>query len=523
MVSNHKRHDFSDKTKRLLRENVASLCSKPDCRILTVASKSDGFSSSNVGVAAHICAAAPGGPRYKLEQTEAERKHYDNGIWLCNTCSKLIDVDEASYSEALLNNWKNQALVYVRENIGKKLLPAEEVESKALMSTLDYVSGRGSLYSSSTPSKMVGFIDEHLNNLDSRFSVQTNVINGSTFRNITALTNDAGFSISMNQTDGEAFKANLELMRETGKPVKLSDDSFKFTGSKLFETIGNGEGVNKELIIEPKSTKIMVDLYAISPSSQIYLGSFKGKQICLNGGLKFEAYAFSQLIKITYFYNLTDANNPKATCKFIINTSLWNGKSFRRLPFFSKLLMAKDILRNGGELSLGLELEEGQVIGPMLIDESHYSELKFFERFGNLIHIIECYMKIADKYNLSPPVYGDFNLSDEDFNSLSYISSLLEGEEIVLGENIEPFEFNTSLTEYEKFMESRKAGRPNHLRISNVDFLPENFGLELKSLKFERTYFDMDIVATEGDGSVKLNFTPSSNSKSVSTLSFSGD
>ena len=334
MAPNHKRHDFLDKTKRLLRENVTNLCSNPNCRVLTMASKIDGCSSSNVGVAAHICAAAPGGPRYKLEQAEAERKHYDNGIWLCTTCSRLIDVDDDSYSEELLHGWKSQTLDYVRNNIGKQLLPKEEIESMALKNTLDYVSGKDSIFSADTPSRMVGFIDDHLNRLDSRFSVQTNIIDGATFRNIIPLTSDASFAISMKKSDGEVFQANLDEMEETGKPVKLSSDSFKFTGSKLFEALGNDENGSREFIIQPSSKKIMIDLYAMSDSNQVYLGSFKGKQINLKNGLKFEAFAFNKLIKVSCFYDLVDIQDPKMIVNYVIKTSLWDSKNVNKLPYF---------------------------------------------------------------------------------------------------------------------------------------------------------------------------------------------
>ncbi|MEZ9776377.1 hypothetical protein [Vibrio sp. 10N.261.54.A5] len=523
MASNHKRHDFLDTTKRLLREHVANLCSKPDCRVLTTASKIDGCSSSNVGVAAHICAAAPGGPRYKLEQTEAERKHYDNGIWLCTTCSRLIDVDDDSYSEELLHDWKSHALAYARDNIGKQLLPKEEIESKALKNTLDYVSGKDSIFYASVPSKMVGFIDDHLNQLDSRFSVQTDVVNGATLRNIIPLTSDASFAISMNKSDGEVFQANLEEMRETGKPFKLSSDSFRFTGSKLFEALGNDERGTRELTIQPSSKRITVDLYAISHSNQVYLGSFKGKQINLKNGLKFEAFAFNKLIKVSCFYDLVDTQAPKVTCDYVISTSLWDGKSVNRLPFFNKLLMAKEVLQTGGGLSIGLELEEGEAIGPMSIGEQNQEQLEFFEQFGNLIHIIDCYKKIADKFNLSVPVYGDFELSEQDYNTLIYVSSLLEGEEIVLGNNISSFQFNTSFEEYKKILESKKEGRLNELKVSKKGFVPDNFGLDLKSLEFERTYFDMDLDAIVDGKSVKLSFIPNENSKSISSLSVSVD
>ena len=42
---------------------------------------------------AHICAAAQGGPRYDASMTPEERKSFENGIWLCQSCSKLIDTD----------------------------------------------------------------------------------------------------------------------------------------------------------------------------------------------------------------------------------------------------------------------------------------------------------------------------------------------------------------------------------------------------------------------------------------------
>lgn len=523
MAPNHKRHDFTGKTKRLLKDNVANLCSKPDCRALTMASQIDGCSSSNVGVAAHICAAAPGGPRYKLEQTEAERKHYNNGVWLCTTCSRLIDVDDGSYSEELLHDWKSQAVAYARDNIGKQLLPREEIESKSLKNTLDYVSGKNSIFSADVPSKMVGFIDDHLNQLDSRFSVQTNVINGATLRNIIPLTSNASFAISMNKSDGEIFQTNLDEMRDTGKPVKLSSDSFKFTGSKLFEALGNDEIGSSELVIQPSSTKVTIELYAMSHSSQVYLGSFKGKQINLKSGLKFEAFAFNKLIKVSCFYDLENTQALKVICNFIINTSIWDGKSINRLPFFNKLLMAKEVLQTGGGLSIGLELAEGEEIAPMSIGEQNKEQLKFFEEFGNLIHIIDCYKKIAAKFNLPVPVYGDFELSAKDYNALNYASSLLEGEEIVLGKNINSIQCKTSLEEYEKILESKKEGKLNELQVSNKGFVPDNFGLDLKSLEFERTYFDMDLNAIVEGKSVNLSFIPNEKSKSISSLVVSGD
>ena len=527
MAPIHKRHDFTESTKRFLRENVANLCSNPDCRVLTMASQIDGCSSSNVGVAAHICAAAPGGPRYKLEQSEEDRRHYDNGIWLCTTCSRLIDVDDGSYPEALLRDWKAKALVYARNNVGKQLLPKEDIESKALRNTLDYVSGKDSLFSPDVPSKMVGFIDDQLNQLDGRFAVQTNVVNGTTHRNILPLTDDASFSILMNEADGEEFRSSLEAMRETGKPIKLSSNSFKFSGSKLFEKLGSEWGDDQKLIIKPLAKKVTVDLYAMSSSNKLLLGSFKGKQYALSRGVRFEAYAFNKLIEISSFYDLAEyKHNPlkiKVTYNFSLNAHLWNGKHLNQLPFFNKILMARETLQNGGVLGVGIEFNDGTSLEPPVMAEPNEEQLRFFSNFGDLIDIIDCYKKISEKFSLPVPIYGEFELSAKEYDTLHYASSLLDGEEVVLGENISSFKIDTTIEQYEAFLKRKEESKVNEVFFTQNNFLPEAFGVDLKSIVFKRTYFDMEFDAVIDGENVSLNIKPTEKSRAVSRLLMSDD
>lgn len=38
-----------------------------------------------------------------------ERSAADNGIWLCQSCAKLIDNDPLKYTVAVLNGWRHQA------------------------------------------------------------------------------------------------------------------------------------------------------------------------------------------------------------------------------------------------------------------------------------------------------------------------------------------------------------------------------------------------------------------------------
>ena len=103
------RDDFSTKTKELLANRVGMKCSNPSCRKLTCCANTNPDKAINIGVAAHICAAAKGGPRYDASMTSEERKSPDNGIWLCQSCSKLIDTDTSRYPKELLQNWKQLA------------------------------------------------------------------------------------------------------------------------------------------------------------------------------------------------------------------------------------------------------------------------------------------------------------------------------------------------------------------------------------------------------------------------------
>ena len=65
----------------------------------------------NVGVGAHIIAASPGGPCYDPSLSREERSGHKNGIWLCQTCAKLIDNDPARFTVDVLRKWKSDAEV----------------------------------------------------------------------------------------------------------------------------------------------------------------------------------------------------------------------------------------------------------------------------------------------------------------------------------------------------------------------------------------------------------------------------
>ena len=114
------RDDFSKSVKKTLSERVGLLCSNPDCQRLTYGPNSNENKSTNIGVAAHITAASEGGPRFDEKINSQERSSIINGIWLCQSCAKLIDSDEAKYTSALLKQWKKDSEYYAESKLEEK-------------------------------------------------------------------------------------------------------------------------------------------------------------------------------------------------------------------------------------------------------------------------------------------------------------------------------------------------------------------------------------------------------------------
>jgi hypothetical protein len=111
------RDNFLVSTVRILAERVGYRCSNPKCRAYTVGPNEKKDKSTRIGEAAHISAAAAGGPRYDEGMTSIQRSDISNGIWLCSSCSDLVDKDPENYDVELLRKWKVDAEFKMYENI----------------------------------------------------------------------------------------------------------------------------------------------------------------------------------------------------------------------------------------------------------------------------------------------------------------------------------------------------------------------------------------------------------------------
>jgi hypothetical protein len=125
------RDDFSLQTKRASALRACYLCSFPDCKQLTVGPNDESPSSvTTIGVAAHICAAAPGGRRYDPSMSPGERSDIANAIWLCAKHATLIDRDSATYTTEFLRAMKRSHEAWCKEELRNgsgRLIPTDDL------------------------------------------------------------------------------------------------------------------------------------------------------------------------------------------------------------------------------------------------------------------------------------------------------------------------------------------------------------------------------------------------------------
>jgi hypothetical protein len=118
------RDNFNSATTEVLTKRAGFICSNPACRCMTVAASDvDARKFLYTGKAAHITAAAPGGPRHDPSLTSAQRAEIGNAIFLCSNCAEMIDKNAGiDYSTAMLLDWKMKHEIWIRENLNKSIV-----------------------------------------------------------------------------------------------------------------------------------------------------------------------------------------------------------------------------------------------------------------------------------------------------------------------------------------------------------------------------------------------------------------
>ncbi|HVV67973.1 MAG TPA: hypothetical protein VHE99_02895 [Gammaproteobacteria bacterium] len=132
-----KRDEFLEKVKRALALRVGYRCSFSGCDVSTTGPSEESSSAFiNIGVAAHIHAASPGGPRFLDTMTPEERKDISNGIWLCANHGLQVDRDEVSYTADQLRSMKLEAERRASAKLGHIPSSKDDIDFVAIGSNL---------------------------------------------------------------------------------------------------------------------------------------------------------------------------------------------------------------------------------------------------------------------------------------------------------------------------------------------------------------------------------------------------
>lgn len=394
------RDDFLQSIKNQLREMCGGICSNPDCRVYTFGptmEKRSGYSS--IGVAAHITAAAPGAGarRYNADMTADERSAAANGIWLCQSCSKLIDTDEARFPTELLKQWKFVAEKRAMELIGKTSIGPDELQQKlveavASASQLAYTSMGN--FDKAPLSGFVRGYENYLSQLDPRFVVKTTAKNDHLSHEISVKPGESAKIKIRFKNEDIAREANQKwkYFLETGEGIELNTNEFEFVGSALLEMINQtkNDGV---FVLEPHKTAVSSTLYLKSPihDTEFELASFDSYHHSAGDKLFIVGDCLGGLLSQKCTYN-TKTLNLKIDYNF--NPQKWTGSKFSNIDHLPKLLKAVNFLKRDVQSRMVVEFNvSGNILSFGENSDHDFSPL--YEFFAHVVQLVDRARTIA--------------------------------------------------------------------------------------------------------------------------------
>ncbi|QVI69406.1 hypothetical protein [Pseudomonas syringae] len=421
-----KRDDFSATTVRLLRDMAGNVCSKPDCHVHTHGSKAGRDGAFTVGVACHIKAASPGGPRYDPEQTPAQRKSSDNGIWMCQTHSRLVDVDGLPYPVDILTEWKRLAELRANEMVNRRAFTQTEVSNavnKGSVALLDRFVNRSENPIDSPIAEMLDGYETGLEGLDPRFKVEVNRMGGQLHHVITPQAGGATIQLLVKDiTNIAGFREGERALFEEGRELVIPGPNFEFAGSKLFEAIHQKgrDQTGVVLTLGGFRKPLKTNLYARnSEGHEQLIESFTSHYVSGAVRTVIEGECLGGLLSMK---TVVDHGRTKDKFDLTFNLEAWRGMDVLDLPLFGRLSKALPYLRNG-HLVVEHEVDNDQSRFSTTGDE-HAEE--FTAQFYYILLFLDKARQIAGHCQ-GKVVLKDLDLNAEAFKTSGRYCRLLAG------------------------------------------------------------------------------------------------
>jgi hypothetical protein len=329
-----------------------------------------------IGEAAHIRAAAPGGPRYDENQTPEERASSKNGIFLCPNCARIVDRDESAYSPDDLYRLKDMAERQAVQRWGKAPPHAP------ILRTPSQISREIQLYCLSEGARQ--------EQLDPRFSVSVEFGKDGLVSELHA-TQRVAMRLMVGSKDRARYSKALTDFREYGGSETFEDIDVRMEGSPLFPA---AEVACKRLKISTESRPVNLTVaLGASSDSAVFLDCI-GTASHGQKGLRITGSALGGLVTATF---VTDFFTHRSSFTFQFDVEQWARKPVLRLPHFNQLKRVLQNFKQGTVVKThfvlnGIEAEvgEGRIAGG-----NHFYGLRFLLSELDVLRRLDTFFNLA--------------------------------------------------------------------------------------------------------------------------------
>ncbi|KAA0888082.1 hypothetical protein [Oryzomonas rubra] len=431
MASNKNRDDFTPDTINKLRLRVSNRCSNPSCRVTTSGPTADPQKVNSIGVAAHICAAAPGGPRYKASMTPAQRSHILNGIWLCASCSTDIDRDPNRFDEDTLYRWKNEAERLAREELGKKLPDKKD----AIDTVAAALTGLPTTFIPNAIENVCVASTQALEKLDPRFMITASYQDKCTNFLIQARENVQG-KLQIEKEFGQEFTNKFNELIAHGKTLEIDSSAIKMTGSKLFEELHT----DKKGVFQIKSSfrkPAIHKFWLVNKNNEIFfLDDLVGEIIVGRDSFSFKGTAFNDILEFSFTQPHTKNPLKEFTFSMVVDFNCWNGKSVNSMQYFDKIYNFFDLfVEQKWQLFTKFEIEGKEIYSnksPNFSDTDDLHNLYISLRYVFLLKEVLKYLNIDLKFNSNFEYIPELHALLSDIYRIASGKNVLSADEIAV-------------------------------------------------------------------------------------------
>lgn len=418
------RDDFSDKTKVELLVRAGNMCSR--CKVITVASTYSGNRKNSIGVAAHICAAAkgPGAKRYDPDQSKAERKHYDNGIWMCYSCSKLIDNEEILHTVAFLKEMKARHEVYASTWVGVVPIAPYEADNRIRAGILEatvYLATRQGIPKDFDVSAVVEGYEQSINSLDPNFKVVVTSTSNHVQHDILPIGKAIpDLKMIFPRANYHDVANAWKSMVENGDDIILTTEQFQFRGSPLFESL-NKPSPKTKLVISKSKKKYDTTVYFVSDSERFELGA--GDAYLADGIKKIDIEG--SLLDGFFTYKYSGFTETGLETSFCYHQSAWLGQPFNNIKNYHKIKKAYDFLMVHPNAAIEVEVHAfGSTLSMGISKTTDYSV--FHKQFKFIIELTEILITVSRKLGKNL-IFKTVDISVQEMDLLLSYALVLDG------------------------------------------------------------------------------------------------